>query len=59
MKINEEFKVARRKSLIYCPTPDCNSILYKPQKPNLFKVNCLECKKDICFKCGCNWHEGN
>jgi hypothetical protein len=33
MKINEEFKVARRKSLIYCPTPDCNQILYKPENP--------------------------
>ena len=56
MQINKDFLVAKSKNLIYCPTPDCDSVLNKPKCCGGNKAICTICSNATCFKCGCKWH---
>ena len=52
LKFKENIDVNMNPELRWCPRPDCNNFV-KKGKGN--KVIC-ECKYEICFKCGIQWH---
>lgn len=43
---------------VYCPFPDCSSLILNECRGKVKKTKCPNCKKWLCFQCQLPWHTG-
>ena len=55
-----DYQVSTDTSRAFCSTPDCLGVLTLKSGlgADKTKVTCEDCKKDKCFKCQTDWHQG-
>lgn len=54
-KFQANLLVAQNSNLIFCSTPNCETILEK-QRAKVKKLTCPMCKKDTCSGCNLHYH---
>ena len=55
-RFQRNWKVITNPCALWCPSPDCNNVLYKSEITT--RIHCGRCNVQFCATCRVAWHEG-